>query len=96
MQENVILCVSGITLKMKHSYSIISLWKIAKNQKIIGLTINNKLNFKSHLSELCKKASQEIAALSRLSIYLHNSEKKLIFNSIIKSQSSYCPHLTYW
>ena len=91
MQENVILCVSGITLKMKHSYSIISLWKIAKNQKIIGLTINNKLNFKSHLSELCKKASQEIAALSRLSIYLHNSEKKLIFNSIIKSQFSYCP-----
>ena len=82
--------VSGITQKTKHSYSITFLWKIAKNKKILGVIIDNKLNFKSHISELCKKASQKIAALSRLSSYLHNSEKKIIFNSIIKSQFSYC------
>ena len=58
----------------------------SKQQKIIGV----ELNFKSHISELCKKASQKVAALSRLSSYLHNTEKKLIFNSIIKSQFSYC------
>ena len=63
----------------------------SREQKIIGVIIDNKLNFKSHVSELCKKASQKIAALSRLSSYLHNSEKKLIFNSIIKSQFSYYP-----
>ena len=63
----------------------------SKEQKIIGVIIDNKLNFKSHISELCKKASQKVAALSRLSSYLHNSEKKLIFNAIIKSQFSYCP-----
>ena len=67
------------------------LMKNSKEQKIIGVLIDNKLNFKSHISELCKKASQEIAALSRLSSYLHNSEKKIIFNSITKSQFSYCP-----
>ena len=61
-----------------------------KEQKAIGGIIDNKLNFKSHISELCKKVSQKVAALSRLSSYLHNSEKKLIFNSIIKSQFSYC------
>ena len=66
------------------------LMKNSKEQKILGVTIDNKLNFKSHISELCKKASQK-AALSRLSSYLHNSEKKLIFNLIIKSQFSYCP-----
>ena len=66
----------------------------SKEQKFLGVIIDNKLNFKSHISELCKKASQKIAsspALSRLSSYPHNSEKKLIFNSIIKSQFSYCP-----
>ena len=63
----------------------------SKEQKILGVTIDNKLNFKSHTGELCKKASQKIEALSRLSSYLYNSEKKLIFNSIIKSQVSYCP-----
>ena len=63
----------------------------SKEQKILGVAIDNKLNFKSHISELCKKASHKIATLSRLSSYLHNSEKKLMFNSIIKSQFSYCP-----
>ena len=63
----------------------------SKEQKILGGAIDNKLNFKSHISELCKKASHKIATLSRLSSYLHNSEKKLMFNSIIKSQFSYCP-----
>ena len=62
-----------------------------KKQKILGVIIDNKLNFKSHISEFCKNVYQKIAALSRLSSYLHNSEKKLIFNSIIKSQFSYCP-----
>ena len=27
----------------------------SKEQKIIGVTIDNKLNFKSHISELCKR-----------------------------------------
>ena len=63
----------------------------SKEQKILGVIINNKLNFKGHISELCKKASQKISALSRLSSYLYDSEKKIIFNSIIKSQFSYCP-----
>ena len=67
------------------------LMKNSKEQKILGVTIDNKLNFKSCISELCKKPSQKIESLSRLSRYLHNSEKKLIFNLIIKSQFSYYP-----
>ena len=67
----------------------------SKEQNILGVTVDNKLNFKSYINELFKKISQKIVVLSRLSSYLHNSEKKLIFNSIIKSRSSYCPHLTY-
>ena len=63
----------------------------SKEKKILGVIIDNKLNFKSHISELCKKTSQKIAALSRLPSYLHSSEKKIIFNSIIKSQFSSCP-----
>ena len=57
----------------------------SKEQKIRGVIIDNKLNFKSHISELCKKSSQKVVALSGLSSYLYNSEKELIFNSIIKS-----------
>ena len=63
----------------------------SKEQKILGDTVDNKLNFQSHIGELCKKTSQKIEASPRLSSYLHNSEKKLIFHSKIKSQFSYCP-----
>ena len=60
----------------------------SKEQKLVGVIIDNKLNFKCHVSELSKKPSQKVAALSS---YLRNSGKKLIFNSIIKSQFSYSP-----
>ena len=36
--------------------------KNSKEQKIIGVIIDNKLNFKSHISEMCKKSSQKVAA----------------------------------
>ena len=45
-------------------------------KKILLVIIGNGLDFKNHINELCKKASQQIAALPRLSNYLHNSEKK--------------------
>ena len=45
-------------------------------QKILGITIDNKLKFKNHVKNLCKKASQKIWVLSRLTNYVNNSEKK--------------------
>ena len=33
--------------------------KNSKEQKILGVTIDNKLTFKSHIKNLCKKASQK-------------------------------------
>ena len=63
--------------------------KNSNEQKILELIIDNKWNFKSHINKLCKKDTQKIGALCRLSSYLNNSEKKIIFNSIMKSQFNY-------
>ena len=35
----------------------------SKEQKILSVAIDNQLNFKSHVSELCRKFSQKFAAL---------------------------------
>ena len=67
--------------------------KNRKEQTITGVTIDNKLTFKSYIKNLCKKASQKISALSRLSNHLNDSQKRLVRNSIVKSQFSYCPRL---
>ena len=49
-------------------------------EKILGGVIDNKLNFKSHINELCERASYINAALSRLSDYLNNSENGLLLS----------------
>ena len=69
--------------------------KNSKEHTILGVTTDNKITFKSHIKNLCKKASQKIAALSRLSNHLNNSQKRLLLNSIVESQFTYCP-LAFW
>ena len=65
--------------------------KNSKKEKILGVIIDIKLRFKNHVKNLCKKASQEICALSRLISYLNDSERKIILNALIKLRFSYCP-----
>ena len=80
MLGNVISCVSERIQQTKLIFKNLVMKK-SKEQKILGVTKGNKLNCKSQIKELCKKPSQKIGALSRLSNYLNDSEKKLVFNS---------------
>ena len=63
----------------------------SKEEEILGINIDIKLTFKSHIKILCRKTAQKIGALSMLLNHLRNSKKRLIFNSLIKSQFNYCP-----
>ena len=65
--------------------------KNSKEQKILGIIIDNKLTFKSNIKNLCKKVSQIIGALSRLSNHLNDSQKRLVLNSKVRSHFTYCP-----
>ena len=56
----------------------------SNEEKILGITIDKKLTFKCHIKILCKKAAQKTGALSGLLNHLNDSQKRLIFNSIIK------------
>ena len=58
---------------------------------LLGIQIDNKLNFENHIKSLCSKASQKLGALQRFSNLLDAQKKNLLFSSIIKSQFSYCP-----
>ena len=56
----------------------------SKEEKILSVTADIRLTFSSHIRELCKKASQKISALSRISNQLNDSEKNL-FDAVVKS-----------
>ena len=60
-------------------------------EKLLGILIDRDLSFDKHIKSLCRKAGQELNALARISNCLTHDQKRLLLNSIIKSQFSYCP-----
>ena len=60
-------------------------------EKLLGILIDRDLSFDKHIRSLCWKAGQKLNALARISNYLIHGQKRLLLNSITKSQFSYCP-----
>ena len=60
-------------------------------EKILGVYFDNKLNFNTHVKKLCKKASQKLHALARVSNLMSIRQRKIIMNAFVHSQFSYCP-----
>ena len=63
----------------------------SNTEKLLGILLDSKLNFDSHITSLCKKAEQKVSALARINHYLTQDQKLLLLNSVVKSQFSYCP-----
>ena len=61
----------------------------SKEEKVLGITIDDKLNLMSLLGKIIKKANQKRHALSRLKCYMGFEQNKLILSYFIKSQFSY-------
>ena len=59
------MCLEQNTLNETFLYDNTEM-KNGKEEKVLGVIIDNKLRYKSHGKNLCKKASQKIWALSRL------------------------------
>ena len=60
-------------------------------EKLLGLNIDKNLNFNEHLSIVCKKASSKVRTLARVAKIIPFEQKRLLMNSFIQSQFSYCP-----
>ena len=59
--------------------------------KLLGLTIDKKMNFNKHLSILCKQVSGKVSAFARMVKIIPFDKKGLILKTFIESQFSYCP-----
>ena len=62
----------------------------SKSVKLLGLIIDNKLNFGIHINDICKEASAKIKGLGRIRSRLNLSQAKILYNSFILSQFNYC------
>ena len=63
----------------------------ADSVKLLGIHLNNDLNFDYHVIQLCKKASKELHALARIAKYIDINKRRMLMKAFVFSQFSYCP-----
>ena len=54
--------------------------------KLLGVFIDNKLDFSEHVSKLCKKGNQNLHALARISKYLCKDKLRIVIKTFIEFQ----------
>ena len=65
--------------------------RIEDSVKLLGIHINNKLNFDYHVNQLCKKASKKLHALARIAKYMDINKQRMLMKVFVSSEFSYCP-----
>ena len=65
--------------------------KSESNVKLLGVHIDNKLNFDLHISKIVKSASAQLNAINILRKYLNSQAKSVLVQSFVLSNFNYCP-----
>ena len=64
--------------------------KHSSHEKILGVTIDNKLSFDEHIINICKTANKKLNALNRINHYMKQNQKEILLSSFIISLLSPC------
>ena len=64
--------------------------------KLLGVTLDYRLGFDPHISNICKKAATQLNVLQRLKSFIGFKEKKVLVQSSIFSNFEYCPLVWYF
>ena len=59
--------------------------------KLLGVKLDNKLNFDAHISSVSKKAVTQLNVLKRLKQFIGFEERKTLVQSFVYSNINYCP-----
>ena len=65
--------------------------KTVSSVKILGLQLNDELNFNLHISNICKSTANQLNASIRLKKSINFEEKKILINSYFMANFNYCP-----
>ena len=64
--------------------------KLVPSVELLGINLDDKLNFNLHISNICRSSAIQLNALIRLKSYLSLNAKRILINSYIISNFSYC------
>ena len=72
------MCIGRNTTNDKFEFDNFLL-ENSKEEDVLGLTIDNKLKFDSHIKNICRKVGQKLSTLLRITNYLNSSQEKAYF-----------------
>ena len=58
---------------------------------LLGIKIDNELEFDKYISKICRKATNQLNALYRLGKYLNLQQRVVLVKSFILAYFNYCP-----
>ena len=74
--------------KFEHTWVRVGPDKIWEDHsvKLLGVSIDNELNFDKHVLSIIKKLNSKLSALSRLTKFMTLQKKKTLYKAFVKSQ----------
>ena len=63
----------------------------SSSEKLLGVTINVKLNFVKHIEQIYAKARAKLKALARIAPFINIKKKRVLMKAFFMAQFSYCP-----
>ena len=64
---------------------------VVSSVELLGIQIDDKLNFKLYIRNICRSATNQLNALIRLKRFLGFKEKRILINSYFMANFNYCP-----
>ena len=58
---------------------------VRESEKLLGVTIDNKLDFNNHVQKILKKANQKVYVLARITPHMSTPKRKPLMNSFFIS-----------
>ena len=59
--------------------------------RLLGIQLDDKLNFGLHFSNICKSAANQLSALITINNFSFVEGKRVLINSYFMSSFNYCP-----
>ena len=65
--------------------------KNSNNKKLLGIYLNNRIGFDTHVANICNQVSKELHALARISQFMNIHKRGMTMKAFLASEFGYCP-----
>ena len=89
---NLFLCDLLLFVEKADIYNIDNeVIKNSNNKKLLGINLNNRLGFDTHITNICNRVSKKLHALARISQFMNIHKQRITMKAFIASEFGYCP-----